>query len=62
MSAQQRELTLELLMEKAGIQGYLTADDFMAAFPDSAQDKGELRVLFIALRHPHQARELRKYL
>ena len=50
MSAQQRELTLELLMEKAGIQGYLTADDLMAAFPDSAQDKGKLCALRNVLR------------
>ena len=51
MSAQQRELTLELLMEKAGIQGYLTADDLMVVFPDSAQDKGKLRALRSVLRH-----------
>ncbi|MCL4528049.1 MAG: hypothetical protein M1282_01385, partial [Chloroflexi bacterium] len=51
MSAQQRELTLELLMEKAGIQGYLTADDLVAVSPDSAQDKGNLRALRSVLRH-----------
>ena len=51
MSAQQQESMVELLMEKAGIQGYLTADDLMAVFPDSAQDKGKLRALRSVLRH-----------
>lgn len=50
MSAQPRELTLDHLMEKAGIQGYLTSEDLAAAFPDPAHDKGEIRALVILLR------------
>jgi RNA polymerase primary sigma factor len=37
-------------MEKAGIQGYLTTDDLMEIYPDSAQDTDQLRALFTALR------------
>jgi RNA polymerase primary sigma factor len=37
-------------MEKAGIQGYLTTDDLMEVYPDSAQDTEQLRALFTALR------------
>jgi RNA polymerase primary sigma factor len=42
---QQRQLALDLLMEKAGIQGYLTTDDLMEVFPDSARDQKKLGAL-----------------
>jgi RNA polymerase primary sigma factor len=47
---QKRQDALDLLMEKAGIQGYLTTDDLMEVYPDSAQDTDQLRALFSALR------------
>jgi RNA polymerase primary sigma factor len=41
---------LEALLEKAGLQGYLTTDDLIEAYPDAAQDIDRLRVLLSALR------------
>ncbi len=41
---------LESLLEKAGLQGYLSADDLIEAFPDAAQDADRLRVLLSALQ------------
>jgi RNA polymerase primary sigma factor len=41
---------LESLLEKAGLQGYLTTDDLIEAYPDAAQDIDRLRVLLSALR------------
>jgi RNA polymerase primary sigma factor len=39
-----------MLMEKAGIQGYLTTDDLMEAVPDASQDAERLSVILFALR------------
>ncbi len=50
MNRQGQKDTLELLMEKAGIQGYLTTDDLMEVFPDSSRDSEKLHSLFGALR------------
>ena len=47
---EKRQLSLRLLMEKAGVQGYLTTDDLMEAFPDISQDRERLSVLLSALR------------
>lgn len=41
---------LESLLEKAGLQGYLTTDDLIEAYPDAAQDLDRLRVLLSAMR------------
>lgn len=41
---------LELLMEKAGIQGYLTTDDLMEIVPDAGQDSEHLNVILFTLR------------
>ncbi|MFZ5858277.1 MAG: sigma-70 family RNA polymerase sigma factor [Chloroflexota bacterium] len=41
---------LESLLEKAGLQGYLTTDDLIEAYPDVAQDLDRLRVLLSAMR------------
>jgi RNA polymerase primary sigma factor len=41
---------LETLLEKAGLQGYLSADDLIETFPDAAQDADRLRVLLSAMR------------
>lgn len=41
---------LESLLEKAGLQGYLTTDDLIEAYPDAAQDSDRLRVLLSAMR------------
>jgi len=40
---------LSLLIEKAGVQGYLTTDDLMEVAPDA--DAEHMRVLLTALRH-----------
>jgi len=47
---QKRELAMQALMEKAGVQGYLTTDDLMETFPDAAQDAKRLSVVLAALR------------
>ncbi len=44
------QATLDLLLERANIQGYLTTDDLMEAFPDAHQDSERLSVLLHALR------------
>jgi RNA polymerase primary sigma factor len=41
---------MEMLMEKAGVQGYLTTDDLMETFPDTSQDSERLTVLMTRLR------------
>lgn len=41
---------LNMLMEKAGIQGYLTTDDLMEVIPESDQDTERISVLLFALR------------
>jgi len=41
---------MRTLMEKAGVQGYLTTDDLMEVFPDTSQDMERLSVLLTALR------------
>jgi RNA polymerase primary sigma factor len=48
-----QKIALDLLIEKAGIQGYLTLDDLMEVYPDSSSDPkntGQLRSLFSGLR------------
>jgi len=46
--AHKRQQALDLLMEKASVQGYLTTDDLMEAIPDG--DTERLRVILTALR------------
>jgi RNA polymerase primary sigma factor len=41
---------LETLLEKAGLQGYLTTDDLIEVFPDAKQDTERLAVYQAALR------------
>jgi RNA polymerase primary sigma factor len=45
-----REL-LDLLLEKASIQGYLTSDDLMDVSPEVSEDAERLSVIMLALRH-----------
>jgi len=47
---QKRQLALRILLDKAGIQGYLTTDDLIEAFPDTSQDTERLSVLLTSLR------------
>ena len=47
---QKRKLVLRMLMDKASVQGYLTTDDLIEAFPDTSQDMERLSVLLTALR------------
>jgi len=42
---------LNLLMEKASMQGYLTTDDLMEISPDVGEDAERLSVIMLALRH-----------
>lgn len=42
--------SLHLLMEKAGVQGYLTTDDLMQAYPEANQDSERLSALLVMLR------------
>ena len=42
--------TLNLLIEKAGMQGYLTIDDLEQAYPDVNQDTEKMSVLLTSLR------------
>jgi len=46
----QHRAALETLIEKAGLQGYLSTDDLIEAFPDAAQDAERLAVLLSAMR------------
>jgi RNA polymerase primary sigma factor len=41
---------MNMLLEKANIQGYLTTDDLMEAFPDATQDAEYLSLLLTSLR------------
>jgi len=41
---------MNILLEKANIQGYLTTDDLMEAFPDATQDADYLSILLTSLR------------
>lgn len=45
-----RELAMQALMEKAGVQGYLTVDDLMETFPDAAQSQERLSAILGSLR------------
>ncbi|MBN1454551.1 MAG: sigma-70 family RNA polymerase sigma factor [Anaerolineales bacterium] len=45
-----RQLALRTLMDKAGVQGYLTTEDLIEAFPDTSQDVERLSILLTALR------------
>ena len=47
---QNRQLAMRMLMEKAGVQGYLTTDDLIDVFPDTSGDMEHLSVLLVALR------------
>ena len=47
---QKRQVALDILLEKAGVQGYLTTDDLMEVFPDAGRDAERLSVLLLALR------------
>ncbi len=42
---------LDNLVEKADVQGYLTADDLVEAFPEAGRDAERLSILLTALRH-----------
>ena len=42
--------SLDNLLEKAGLQGYLCVDDFIEAFPDEAQDTEHLAILVSAMQ------------
>ena len=46
-----QQVALGTLLEKAGIQGYLTTDDLVEVFPDASQDAERLNFLMTALRH-----------
>ena len=45
-----RTESMHMLLEKAGVQGYLTTDDLMEYFPDATQDSERLSVLMTRLR------------
>jgi RNA polymerase primary sigma factor len=47
---QKKQLALRMLMDKASVQGYLTTDDLIDAFPDTSGDMERLSVLLTALR------------
>lgn len=49
MSARRKEV-LNVLLEKAGVQGYITTDDLMEFYPDAGADAERLSVLLHALR------------
>ena len=44
------QVALETLLEKAGVQGFLTPDDLSEVFPDTTRDAERLTVLLDALR------------
>jgi len=46
-----KQLALRMLLDKANIQGYLTASDLIEAFPEISADPERLSVLLSALRH-----------
>jgi RNA polymerase primary sigma factor len=45
-----RKEALHMLLEKAGVQGYITTEDLMEIFPDASEDSERLSVLVLALR------------
>ena len=45
-----RQHAMRVLMDKAGVQGYLTTDDLIEVFPDTSGDMERLSVLLVALR------------
>jgi RNA polymerase primary sigma factor len=45
-----KQLAMRMLIDKAGVQGYLTSDDLIEFFPDSSQDTEKLAALLTALR------------
>ncbi len=45
-----RQLAMRMLVDKADVQGYLTTDDLIEAFPDTSQDGERLSVLLTTLR------------
>lgn len=45
-----RKEALHMLLEKAGVQGYITTEDLMEIFPDAHADSERLSVLLLALR------------
>jgi RNA polymerase primary sigma factor len=49
MSARRTEV-LNVLLEKAGVQGYITTDDLMEFYPDAGADAERLSVMLHALR------------
>ena len=42
---------LNMLLEKASVQGYLTTDDLLEVSPDVGEDAERLSVIMLALRH-----------
>ncbi|MFH1524651.1 MAG: sigma-70 family RNA polymerase sigma factor [Chloroflexota bacterium] len=42
---------LDLLLEKASVQGYLTTDDLLDVSPDVSEDSERLSVIMLSLRH-----------
>jgi RNA polymerase primary sigma factor len=46
-----QQLVMRTLMDKAGMQGYLTTNDLIETFPDTSKDMEQLTMLLIALRH-----------
>ncbi len=49
MAHKRHQAAIDLLMEKAGVQGYLTTDDLMEAVPDANTE--HVRLLLSVLRH-----------
>ncbi len=47
---QKRAFALQILIEKAALQGYLTLDDLMDIFPDASRDAHRLKALLTSLR------------
>lgn len=47
---ERRSEALHLLIEKAGVQGYLTTDDLLQAYPEASQNAEHLTVLATSLR------------
>jgi RNA polymerase primary sigma factor len=45
-----RKEALHMLLEKAGVQGYITTEDLMEIYPDASEDSERLSVLLLALR------------
>ena len=47
---EKRQLAMRMLIDKAGVQGYLTIDDLIEVFPDTSGDIERLSVLLTALQ------------